>query len=71
MDILALLFDIDEFCKQFEPAWTKRLIAEKAKQRNRKHSLSLSEVMTILVLFHAFGYRNLKQREFGIRKSNQ
>lgn len=61
MDILALFFDIDEFCKQFEPAWTKRLIAEKAKQRNRKRSLSLSEVMTILVLFHAFGYRNLKQ----------
>lgn len=61
MDILTLFFDIDEFCKQFEPAWTKRLIAEKAKQRNRKRNLSLSEVMTILVLFHRLGYRNLKQ----------
>jgi transposase len=61
MNILPLFFDIDEFCKQFEPAWTKRLIAEKAKQRNRKRSLSLSEVMTILVLFHSAGYRNLKQ----------
>lgn len=61
MNILALFFDIDEFCKQFEPAWNQRLILAKAKQRTRKRSLSLSEVMTILVLFHAAGYRNLKQ----------
>ena len=31
------------------------------KKRIRKRTLSLSEVMTILVLFHLSGYRNLKQ----------
>lgn len=61
MDILPLFFDIDEFCKWFEPLWHKHLLAENHKQRNRKRSLSLSEVMTILVLFHRAGYRNLKQ----------
>jgi hypothetical protein len=61
MDILALFFDIDEFCKLFEPIWNRHLLAENAKKRNRQRSLSLSEVMTILVLFHCSGYRNLKQ----------
>ena len=61
MNILPLFFDIDEFCKQFEPIWNDHLLAENHKQRNRKRSLSLSEIMTILVLFHMAGYRNLKQ----------
>jgi hypothetical protein len=61
VDILALFFDIDEFCKLFEPIWSNHLLAENAKKRNRQRSLSLSEVMTILILFHASGYRNLKQ----------
>ncbi len=61
MDILALFFDIDEFCKLFEHHWKKHLLAENMKKRNRQRSLSLSEVMTILVLFHMSGYRNLKQ----------
>lgn len=61
MDILTLFFDIDEFCKQFEPAWNNHLLKQETKKRNRRRSLSLSEVMTILVLFHISGYRNLKQ----------
>jgi hypothetical protein len=61
MDILALFFDIDEFCKLFEPAWKHHLLAGNCRRRNRKRRLSLSEVMTILVLFHRSGYRNLKQ----------
>lgn len=61
MDILTVFFDIDEFCKLFEPRFNARLLAGAVKKRNRARSLSLSEVMTILVLFHASGYRNLKQ----------
>lgn len=64
MDILPLFFDIDEFCQQFQPMWQRHLIAtdESGKRhRNRARTLSLSEVMTILVLFHRQGYRNLKQ----------
>jgi hypothetical protein len=61
MNILALFFDIDEFCKLFEPAWKRHLLAGNRRRRNRKRRLSLSEVMTILILFHISGYRNLKQ----------
>jgi hypothetical protein len=61
MDILALFFDIDEFCKLFEPAWNNHLLDKETRKRNRRRSLSLSEVMTILVLFHVSGYRNFKQ----------
>ncbi|MDQ4121563.1 MAG: IS982 family transposase, partial [Acidobacteriota bacterium] len=60
MNILALFFDIDEFCKLFEPAWKHHLLGGTGRKRNRKRRLSLSEVMTILVLFHISGYRNLK-----------
>lgn len=61
MDILTLFFEIDEFCGVFEPLWRKHLLADGTLKRQRRRSLSLSEVMTILVLFHTSGYRNLKQ----------
>ncbi len=60
MDILTLFFDIDEFCKEFEPRWNRHLLEADSKKRNRQRSLALSEVLTILVLFHSSGYRNLK-----------
>jgi hypothetical protein len=60
MDILPLFCDIDDFCLLFEPAWRRRLLASGAVRRQKPGSLSLSEVMTILVLFHASGYRDLK-----------
>lgn len=61
MDILPVFFEVDEFCRFFEPIWNQHLISHNRKQRNRKRSLALSEVMTILILFHRSGYRNLKQ----------
>jgi len=60
VDILTLFFDIDEFCKEFEPVWNKHLLKASTKKRNRQRNLALSEVLTILVLFHLSGYRNLK-----------
>jgi hypothetical protein len=60
MDILPLFCDIDDFCLLFEPAWRQRLLASGALRRHKPGSLSLSEVMTILVLFHSSGYRDLK-----------
>lgn len=61
MNILPLFFEIDEFCQYFEPLWIKHLLARNCKKRNRRRSLALSEVMTIMILFHQSGYRTLKQ----------
>jgi hypothetical protein len=59
MDILSVFCDIDDFCSRFEPAWRQQLVASGAK-RHRASSLALSEVMTILVLFHGLHYRTFK-----------
>gem|GEM_PF-2848511 len=60
MDILPVFCDIDDFCQFFEPAWQQRLLAAQPRQRHRPSTLCLSEVMTIIVLFHSSGYRNFK-----------
>jgi Transposase DDE domain len=58
VDILPLFCDIDDFCLLFEPLWEQRLL--ETRQRRRASTLCLSEVMTIIVLFHASSYRNFK-----------
>lgn len=58
MNILTLFCDIDDFCLLFEPIWRKHLL--ETRQRRRTSSLCLSEVMTIMVMFHTSSYRNFK-----------
>lgn len=60
MDILPLFCEIDDFCKIFEKVWRTRQLADGKQRRNRQTRLSQSEVMTILVLYHQSGYKNLK-----------
>lgn len=60
MDILPTCCDIDDFCLLFEPRWRERLLIESPRQRRRAATLCLSEVMTIIALFHSSGYRNFK-----------
>jgi hypothetical protein len=60
MNILPVFCDIDDFCLFFEPRWQQHLLASSTRQRNRRSALCLSEVMTIITLFHCSGYRNFK-----------
>jgi hypothetical protein len=60
MDILPVFCDIDDFCQFFEPLWKRRLLSTGERQRDRAARLCLSEVMTIITLFHASSYRNFK-----------
>ena len=52
MNLISLFCNIDDFCKQFEPIWHKQLLTNGEKKRKRLTQLSLSEMMTIVVLFH-------------------
>ena len=61
MTTLEELFcDIDDFCQVFEPQWQATLLGNGLKRRRRDRSMSLSEIMTILVSFHQQSYRNFK-----------
>jgi hypothetical protein len=60
MDILPIFCDIDDFCQFFEALWKKRLLSEGERRRDRAGYLCLSEVMTIIVMFHSSAYRNFK-----------
>lgn len=59
-DVTTLFCSVDDFCQSFEPQWKKTLIDDGHKKRIRPRSLSLSEVMTILILFHCSRYRDFK-----------
>ena len=55
-----LFCHVDDFCQSFEPQWRQTLLGHGLKTRNRSRSMSLSEVMTILIGFHRTYYRNFK-----------
>jgi DDE family transposase len=58
--LVEIFCEIDDFCKYFEKEWTNRLISSGQIKRVRKSTLSMSEVMTIVVYFHRSGYRDFK-----------
>lgn len=60
MNILQVFFDCDEFCQEFVPQMKAHLLADGNKHREREATLSLSEVMTILILFQTSGFRCFK-----------
>ena len=57
--ITEIFCSIDDFCKEFLPNFERHLLSN-TKKRNKPSKLSLSEVMTIQVLFHICGFRNFK-----------
>lgn len=61
--VIEIYCKIDDFMKEYDATISKYgiTVAKSLKIRNRKFTMSDSEVMTILVLFHLKSYRNLKQ----------
>ncbi|MGL4824728.1 MAG: hypothetical protein ACRC4G_00815 [Alphaproteobacteria bacterium] len=51
---------MDDFCKHFQQFADKRSLSTPDKKRKRASTMTLSEVMTILVLFHLSHYRTFK-----------
>jgi hypothetical protein len=58
--LVELFVHVDDFCQAFLPKLEQHLLQSGAIQRRRERSLSLSEVMTILIHFHQSHYRNFK-----------
>jgi hypothetical protein len=66
MDIVAIFCDMDDFCRSLLSTETPQLPARCMPSPRRANSLSLSEVMTILVWFHASHYRTFKHFYLGL-----
>ena len=59
--IIEIFVKVDDFCKEFGSEITRhQLDAGYYKIRNRKASLSDSEIITILIAFHSGHFTNLK-----------
>ena len=60
MSLLELFCHVDDFCVLFSIQLRKNALPDTKKRRNRRRSLCLSEVITILIRFHSSGYRTFK-----------
>ena len=60
--ITEIFYLVDEFCKEFDKAREGHTLAQETsvKRRKRKFTMSDSEVITIVILFHLKKYRCLK-----------
>lgn len=61
MDDLTTLFcSIDDFWKTFKKDWEEKMIGAGKSKRGPEPELSISEMMTIVILFHQSNYRTFK-----------
>ena len=62
VNLVEIFYIADEFCKDFYKTMEGHTLAENngKKKRNRPSKLNDAEVITILIVFHLSGFRNLK-----------
>jgi hypothetical protein len=60
MELVSLFYLVDEFCKGFEPQWRAQLVSSGAVRRVKPSSLSLSEILTIVIWFHSSNHKTFK-----------
>jgi IS5 family transposase len=60
MDLTALYCSLDDFWKFFKQEWGKHLIDNGKARRGPEPELSISEMMTIVILFHQSNFRTFK-----------
>ena len=59
-DLCALFCNIDDFWQTFKAEWNQHLIDSGHKKRGPEPELSVSEMMTLVILFHQLNYRTFK-----------
>jgi len=60
MSLLEMFCEIDDFWQRFQPFWEGKQLSSGERQRRRQTSLTTSEIMTIVILFHQSNYRTFK-----------
>lgn len=60
LDLTTLYCFVDDFWKIFRSEWEKHLIDSGKSHRGPEPELSISEMMTIVILFHQSNYRTFK-----------
>ncbi len=60
LDLVELFCRIDDFWKNFELLWNSHLLTQGKILPKRHSSLSMSEIIMILILFHLIRYRDFK-----------
>lgn len=61
LDVTAIFCDVDDFCQWFEQVWSHQpQLPSMPKEKRSRSRLRLSEVMTIIIAFHASGARTFK-----------
>ena len=58
--ITKMFYSIDNFCLVYEPFLEKQLLLDGLKRRKRSSVMSLSEVLTVIVLFQQSNMRHFK-----------
>lgn len=61
MELVSLFYLVDEFCIDFEPKWQAHLLGSGVAHRIKPSSLSLSEILTIVIHFHQSNHKTFKQ----------
>src|SRR5919198_1363267 len=52
--------EVDDFCKAFDAQWQTYLLGSGAAPRGPKPGLSVSEIITLLLVWHSSGFKYLK-----------
>lgn len=60
MNLTALFCSIDDFWKTFKNKWEEHLLGNGKSKRGPEARLSISEMLTIVILFHQSNYRTFK-----------
>jgi hypothetical protein len=60
MELVALFYLIDEFCKEFEPKWRAERLSSGERRRTKYCRMTLSEILTIIVHFHQSNHTTFK-----------
>ena len=58
--LVEIYYVVDEFLIKFMPYMEKKFLTTSERKPTRTCSLTLSEIMTILIAFHVIGFRNFK-----------